>query len=170
MIFFFSLMDIILKNKFIYYKDYKAKCAIGKRGITNRKKEGDKCTPKGRFKLKYIFFRKDRIKKIRTKLKSFELKKDYGWCDDPQSKFYNKFIRLPFKYSFEKLYLNENIYDIIVVIDYNIKPIKRNKGSAIFLHIAKKSYSPTLGCIALSKNNLKRLLSKIKKNTYIKIT
>ena len=61
-------MDIILKNKFIYYKDYKAKCAIGKRGITSKKVEGDKCTPKGRFKLKYIFYRKDRVKNIKDNL------------------------------------------------------------------------------------------------------
>lgn len=170
MIFFFSFMDIILKNKFVYYKDYKAKCAIGKRGITSQKKEGDKCTPKGRFKLKYVFFRKDRIKRFKTKIKLLPIKKNYGWCDDPGAQFYNKFVKLPFSYSAEKLYISKNIYDIIVVIDYNLRPVKKNKGSAIFLHIAKKNYKPTLGCIALSKNDLKSLLSKINKNTFIKIS
>ena len=82
MIFFLSTMDIILKKKFIYFKDYKAKCAIGKRGITSKKVEGDKCTPRGRFKLKYIFYRKERIKKIHSKLKTIPIKKNYGWCDD----------------------------------------------------------------------------------------
>ena len=169
MIFFLSIMDIILKKKFIYFKDYKAKCAIGKRGITSKKFEGDKCTPRGRFKIKYIFFRKERIKKIHTNFKLIPLKKNFGWCDDIRSKSYNKFIKFPFKYSAEKLYLKNNTYDIIVVIDYNLKPIKKNKGSAIFLHIAKKNYSPTLGCVAISKNNLLKLLSIISKNTFLKI-
>ena len=75
MIFFISAMDIILKKKIIYFKDYKAKCAIGKRGITSNKFEGDKCTPRGRFKLKYVFYRKERNKNIRSKLKIIPIKK-----------------------------------------------------------------------------------------------
>ena len=169
MIFFLSIMDIILKNKFVYYKDYKAKCSIGKRGFTSNKKEGDKRTPKGRFKIKYILYRKDRIHNIDTKLKLVPIRKDYGWCDDPNSNYYNKLVKLPFKFSTEKLYLSNSTYDIIVVIDYNLNPVKKNKGSAIFLHVAKKNYSPTLGCVALSKKDLKYLLSIIKKNTFIKI-
>ncbi len=162
-------MDIILKNKFIYFKDYKAKCAIGKRGITSKKIEGDKCTPRGRFRLKYVFFRKDRIKKIRSRLKIIPLKKNFGWCDDVNSKLYNKFVKLPYKYKAEKLYLKEKIYDIIVIIDYNLKQIKKKRGSAIFLHVAKKNYSPTLGCVSVSKNDLIYLLSVINKNTFLKI-
>ena len=169
MIFFLSTMDIILKKKFIYFKDYKAKCAIGKRGITSKKIEGDKCTPRGRFKLKYIFYRKERVKNISSKLKIIPLKKNFGWCDDIKSKFYNKFIKFPFNHKAERLYINENIYDIIVVIDYNSKPIKKNKGSAIFLHVAKKKLTPTLGCVALSKNNLRYLISLINKKTHLKI-
>ena len=169
MIFFLSVMDIILKKKFIYFKDYKAKCAIGKRGITSRKVEGDKCTPKGRFKLKYIFYRKERVKNIRSNLKAIPLKKSFGWCDDVKSKFYNKLIKFPFKYSAEKLYLKNNIYDIIVIIDYNLKPIRKKKGSAIFIHVAKNNYSPTLGCIALSKKDLRYLISIVNKNSYLKI-
>jgi len=169
MIFFLSIMDIILKNKFIYFKDYKAKCAIGKRGITSKKIEGDKCTPRGRFRLKYVFFRKDRIKKIRSRLKIIPLKKNFGWCDDVNSKLYNKFVKLPYKYKAEKLYLKEKIYDIIVIIDYNLKQIKKKRGSAIFLNVAKKNYSPTLGCVSVSKNDLIYLLSVINKNTFLKI-
>ncbi len=131
--------------------------------------EGDKRTPKGRFKIKYIFYRKERIKRIVSKIKLIPIKKNFGWCDDIKSKSYNKFIKFPFKYKAEKLHLKENIYDIVVVIDYNQNPIRKKKGSAIFLHVAKKDYSPTLGCIALSKNDLKYLISIIKKNTYIRI-
>ena len=169
MIFFLSIMDIILKKKILYFKDYKVKCAIGKRGITENKLEGDKCTPRGRFKFKYILYRKERVKNIHSKLRLIPIKKNFGWCDDIRSKFYNKFIKFPFKFRAEKLYLKENIYDIIVVIDYNLKPIKKKKGSAIFLHVAKKNYSPTLGCVAIAKNDLKKLISVIDKKSFINI-
>ena len=71
-----------------------------------------------------------------------------GWCDDPKSKKYNKLIKLPFHISYEKLYKKENIYDIILVLNYNMNPIIKNKGSAIFIHVAKKNYKKTEGCIA----------------------
>jgi len=88
-----------------------------------------------------------------------------GWCDDPKSKNYNKLINLPFNYSYEKLFKKENTYDIILVLNYNMRPIKKNKGSAIFIHIAKKNYKKTLGCIAINKTDLLKLLKKIKINT-----
>ena len=160
---------MILKNKFIFFKDYKAKCAIGKRGITSNKTEGDKRTPRGRFRLEYIFYRKDRMKNIHSNLKTIPIKKDFGWCDDVKSRFYNKFIKFPFKHKAERLFLKGSMYDIIVVIGYNFKPIKKNKGSAIFLHVAKKGYSPTLGCIAIAKKDLKYLIKIINKKTFIKI-
>ena len=169
MVLFFSVMNLLLKNKYIYFKDYKLKCAIGKRGITDNKIEGDKSTPKGRFKLKYVFYRKDRLKKVTSKLRFFPIKKNYGWCDDTYSKYYNKFVKLPFKFKAEKLYLKDNKYDLIIVLDYNLKPVRKNKGSAIFLHIAKKKYSPTLGCVAVSKKNLKLILKNVSKNTFLKV-
>jgi len=162
-------MNLLLKKKFIYFRHYKIKCAIGKRGITSKKVEGDKCTPRGRFKLKYILFRKKRISKIQSKLKLIPIKKNFGWCDDVRSKSYNKLIKFPFKYQAEKLYLKTNIYDIIVVLDFNLKPIKKGKGSAIFLHISTKNYSPTLGCVAVSKSDLKKLISNIDRNSFLKI-
>jgi len=93
-----------------------------------------------------------------------------GWCDDPKSKMYNKLIKLPFNYSHEKLYKKENIYDIILVIDYNMNPVKKNKGSAIFIHIAKKNYKKTEGCIAIKKKEFLKILKVIKPNTKIKIS
>ncbi len=169
MIFFLLTMDVILKKKFIYFRDYKAKCAVGKRGITDNKIEGDKCTPRGRFRFMYIFYRKERVKNINSKLKLIPIKKNFGWCDDSKSKNYNKFVKLPFKYSAEKLYLKNNTYDIVVVINYNLKPVRKNKGSAIFLHLSSKKYSPTLGCVALLKKDLKKLIARVDKNTYLKI-
>ena len=90
-----------------------------------------------------------------------------GWCDDPNSRYYNKLIRFPFKYRAEKLYKKENIYDAILVINYNTKPVIKGKGSAIFLHIAKKNYKPTEGCIAVSKKDIKFFISYINKKTKI---
>ena len=63
-----------------------------------------------------------------------------GWCDDPNSKDYNKLIELPFSYSCEKLYKSNNTYDLILVLNYNMNPVIKRKGSAIFIHVAKKNF------------------------------
>ena len=149
--------------------DYKAKCALGKRGIGYKRKEGDLITPKGRYKIKYILYRKDRLKKFQTKIKKIVIKKNMGWCDDPNSRNYNKLISLPSSYTYEKLYKKENIYDIILVLNYNMNPVIKNKGSAIFIHVAKKNYKKTEGCIALKKVQLLKIIKKLNKNTYVKI-
>ena len=94
-------MHILLKNKYLYFDNYKVKCAVGKRGIGVKKREGDQITPKGKFKIKCILYRKDRVPNLKTKLRKIIISKDMGWCDDPKSKLYNKLIKLPFKYSFE---------------------------------------------------------------------
>ena len=154
-------MNIILKNRFLYFLNYKLKCSVGKSGITNKKKEGDNKTPRGKFRFKYILYRKDRIINLITKLKTVKIKKNMGWCDDVESKYYNQLIKIPFKHSYEKLWLRENIYDIILVLNYNMDPVIKNKGSAIFLHIAKNKYQPTKGCISISKSNIKLLVNKL---------
>ena len=92
-----------------------------------------------------------------------------GWCDDPKSKKYNQLIKLPNKYSHEKLYKKNNTYDLLLVLDYNMKPIIKNKGSAIFIHVAKRNYKPTAGCIALKKKDLLKLTKIIKLSTKILI-
>ncbi len=92
-----------------------------------------------------------------------------GWCDDTNSKHYNKLIKFPFRYSAEKLYRSDYIYDIILIMDYNQNPVIKGKGSAIFLHISKKNYSPTLGCIAIKKKHMRLLLRMIHKNSKITI-
>ena len=143
-------MHIQINKKFLTYNKYKVKCALGKRGIGTKKKEGDKITPKGRYNIKFLLYRKDRIKKIKTKLKKIIIKKNLGWCDDPSSKNYNKLIYLPAENSHEKLYKSDNSYDIVLVLNYNMSPVKNGKGSAIFIHVAKRNYKKTLGCIAIS--------------------
>ena len=126
-------------------------------------------TPKGKYKIKYILYRKDRIKKINSKIKKIAIKKNMGWCNDSKSKNYNRLIKLPSVYNFEKLFKNNNTYDILIVLDYNMNPTIKNKGSAIFIHVAKKNYKKTEGCIALKKNDLLKIIKKLKKNTVVKI-
>tara|TARA_B100000401_G_C52646009_1_gene643093 strand:+ start:292 stop:783 length:492 start_codon:yes stop_codon:yes gene_type:complete len=162
-------VHIYINNKFISYNNYKAKCAVGKRGISIKKKEGDFITPKGTFKIREIFYRKDRVQNLITRIKKTVIRKNMGWCDDPKSKKYNKLIYFPFKHSAEKLYRRENIYDIILVLNFNMNPVKKNKGSAIFIHVAKKNFQPTQGCIALDKSELIKMVKSIKINTIVKI-
>ena len=142
---------------------------IGKKGINYKKKEGDLVTPIGQFKIKYILYRKDKVK-ISTKLKKKVIEKNMGWCDDPKSIHYNKLIKLPFIYRHEKLYRKENIYDIILVLNYNMNPVKKNKGSAIFIHVAKNNFKKTEGCVAIKKQSLIKLIKKINPSTKVKIS
>lgn len=160
-------MHIFIKNKNLVINNYNVKCAIGKRGIQVKKKEGDNITPKGKFKIKYLFYRKDRISKIKTGITKLPIQKNMGWCDDPCSSMYNKLIKLPYKYSAEKLYRIDNTYDIILVLNYNLNPTIKSKGSAIFIHVAKKNYKNTAGCVAINKKDFKKVLENINKKTWV---
>ncbi len=163
-------MHIYVKKNYLFFNDYKVKCAVGKRGIGTKKTEGDLITPKGEYKIKSILYRKDREKKLNSKIKKNVILKNMGWCDDPKSTKYNQLINFPFKYSAEKLYRKDNIYDIIVVIEYNMKPIKKNKGSAIFLHITKQNFKRTEGCVAIKKRDLKKIILKLNKKSKLIIS
>ena len=163
-------MNIIIKKHFLIYKGYKLKCSIGKSGIKYSKKEGDLATPKGIFKLGLLYYRKNRNKSLKSKLKKRVIKKNMGWCDDIRSKKYNQEINFPFKFGAEKLYRKDRIYDLLIIIEYNFYPIVKKKGSAIFLHIADDKYKPTKGCVAISKKNFLKILPLINKRTKISIS
>ena len=162
-------MHILIKNKYLTYRNYRVKCAVGKRGIKRKKKEGDLSTPKGTFQVKKVYYRHDKVKNLKTIFKKIVIRKNMGWCDDPRSNRYNKLIKYPFKYKSEKLFRADNTYDIILVLNFNMNPIKKDKGSAIFIHVAKKKFNPTKGCVALEKKELRKLLKTLKKNSKIKI-
>ena len=163
-------MQIIIKNKnTLLYDEFKFKCCVGKNGITYNKKEGDKKTPKGTYHLGPVYYRKDRLPIIKTKLPKIKINKNMGWCNDIKSKFYNKPIKINKKIRHEKLYRKSIIYDILIPIKYNTLNPKKNKGSAIFLHITK-NYKKTLGCIALKKKDILILLKLISKKTKINIS
>ena len=162
-------MIISLKNKHTLQLDeFKFKCCIGKNGLTRFKKEGDYKTPKGTFKLENLYYRKDRIDKPKTKLKCVVIKKNFAWCDDKNSKNYNKLINVKKNFSHEKLFRKDSKYDLIIPIKYNFNKIIRGKGSCIFLHLTQ-NYKPTAGCIALKKKDFLIILKLINKNSKIKI-
>ena len=162
-------MHIYIKNNKLSIYDYKVKCVVGKRGIKIKKKEGDLITPKGTFRIKNVFYRKDRVFNFKSKIKKISIEKNMGWCDDPKSKKYNMLVKLPFNYRAEKLYKSNNTYDIVLVLNYNMNPIRKNKGSAIFIHIAKRNYKATAGCIAIQKKDMKKVIKKINKKTLVQI-
>ena len=132
-------MHIIIQNRTLTFNDYKVKCAVGKRGI-GIKKRGRFNYPKGKYKISCIFYRNDRVKELKSRLKKINIRKNMGWCDDPKAKKYNKLVKLPYKFKTERLFKNNNTYDIILVLNYNSNPVRKNKGSAIFIHVAKKNF------------------------------
>ena len=162
-------MNIIIKKKLLLYRGYKLKCSIGKSGIIRFKKEGDLATPKGTFQLGSLYYRKDRNKSLKCKIRKIYLKKNMGWCNDIRSKKYNQEIGFPFKYRAEKLYRKDKIYDLFINIKYNSSPVIKKKGSAIFLQTTNIKYKPTTGCIAILKNDFLKILPLINNNTKISI-
>ena len=163
-------MTIILKNKYtLQIDDFFFKCSTGKNGITKKKIEGDKKTPKGIFGLEHLYYRKDRLNKPQTSLKCKEISRNMGWCDDVKyPKKYNRLIDIRDKLRCEKLKRHDHKYDMFIPIKYNfINPIV-GLGSAVFIHITK-DYKPTAGCVALNQKDFLIMLKIIKKDTKIKI-
>jgi len=115
-----------------------------------------------------LYWREDRVSLPETKLSNKKIKKNMGWCNDPNSKFYNKEINTSKKVKYEKLYRKDHKYDYFILIKYNFNKTIKNKGSAIFLHLTK-NYKPTAGCIAISKKDFFILLKLINQNSKILI-
>ena len=162
-------MKLVVKNGFLINQNQKFRCSIGYNGLSKNKSEGDGCTPIGIFKIIKILYRPDKIGNFKFKLKSEAIKENDGWCDDINSELYNQKISFPFLQSAEHLYRDDDLYDLICIIDYNLYPIIKGKGSAIFLHVAKKDYSPTHGCIAIKKEELLKICHKLQTNSIIMI-
>ena len=162
-------MSIFVKNKeTLIFDDFIFRCSVGKKGISEKKTEGDLKTPRGNFEIGNLFFRKDRCKKPLTKLKCIPIEKKMGWCDDPSNKNYNKLITIKKKINCENLYRKDHKYERIIPIHFNTKKIIPGKGSAIFIHLTN-NYKGTAGCIALKKKDFLILLKLINRKTKIKI-
>lgn len=134
-------------------------CALGRGGFSDKKIEGDGATPLGRFALRRVLYRADRIAIPRTSLPIVALKDTDGWCDDPDDALYNHPVTHPYSSSAERLWREDNRYDVIVVLGHNDNPVIVGAGSAIFLHVAAEDFRPTEGCVAMQHNDLINVLS-----------
>ena len=161
-------MTIFVKNKHTLQIDvFKFRCCIGKKGSTRNKREGDKKTPKGSFKIENLYYRRDRMSKPETSLKCVEIKNNMGWCDDVRfPKKYNKLIKVKKNIRHEKLKRKDRKYDLLIPIEYNFKKPKIGIGSCIFIHLTN-NYKPTAGCIAVKKKDFLIMLKLIRKNSKI---
>lgn len=141
-------------------------CALGRSGVAAGKREGDGATPRGVHRLLAGFYRPDRVKvRPRSPLPLAPLRRDLGWCDDPRHPAYNRPVRLPFRASHEAMWRDDGLYDLVLVVDWNLSPRARGRGSAIFVHVARPGLAPTEGCVALAPADLGRLLPRLAKRT-----
>ena len=152
-------MKIFIKKTGVRkFAKYRFKCFLGKNGVTYNKKEGDFKTPEGFFSLRYVMYRSDKIKKPKTRLPIYIIKKNHVCCNDPKNHNYNKIFETKNLDLGERLWRKDILYNILIVIGYNDNPIIKDKGSAIFLHLSKKNITSTKGGIALEKKNMINLL------------
>lgn len=136
----------------------RVRCALGPAGIRADKREGDGATPAGRFPLRRVLWRADRLAPPETGLPLQPLGPRDGWCDDPADPRYNRPVGLPYPASAERLWRADAVYDVIVVLGHNDDPPRPGCGSAIFLHVARPDFAPTQGCVALALDDLLALL------------
>ena len=143
------------------------RCALGRAGVTPWKREGDGATPAGSFHPVALLYRPDRVARPRTGLPVTAIDPDAGWCDDPADRAYNRPVRLPYAGSHERLWRSDRLYDLVIVLDYNLAPAIAGKGSAIFLHLARDDFAPTAGCVAVSPAAMARLVPRLAPSTAI---
>ncbi|MGA8755043.1 MAG: L,D-transpeptidase family protein [Stellaceae bacterium] len=146
------------RDGWLVWGEGRARAAVGRAGVTTHKTEGDGATPTGMFPLISAFYRADRIMPPRTRLPFRALQPSDAWVDDPADGNYNRLVELPYPAHTEPMWLDDPVYDLLVVIGYNMAPVVRGAGSAIFLHVARPDFSPTAGCIAIEKSALVSLL------------
>ena len=139
----------------------KVDCALGRHGTIAAldKREGDLKSPIGIWPIRYAYYRPDRLPRPETGLKLMALTPEDGWCDDPQHALYNQAVRLPFEASHEKLWRDDHVYDLIIVLGHNDNPIVPGLGSAIFAHVAREDFRGTEGCVALRREHVLELLA-----------
>ena len=162
-------MIITLKNKdTLIIDEFRLKCCIGRGNLKKNKVEGDGSTPIGKFEIGTLYWRPDRVQKPNTKLFCKPINKKMGWCNDSKNKFYNQEIKVNKNIKHEKLFRKDYKYNYLLVIEYNTKKIKPNKGSAIFIHLTK-NFKATAGCIALLQKDFLIMTKLINKKSTIKI-
>jgi L,D-peptidoglycan transpeptidase YkuD (ErfK/YbiS/YcfS/YnhG family) len=144
-------------------------CSIGPAGIRKMKREGDGTTPAGIWPARYVLYRSDRVRRPETGLPVQIISANDGWCDDPASGSYNRPVSLPSSYSHERLWREDHVYDVVLVIGHNDDPPVRGRGSAVFVHVRRPDCGPTHGCVAFEMNDLLYLLSLMDRSTRVVI-
>jgi L,D-peptidoglycan transpeptidase YkuD (ErfK/YbiS/YcfS/YnhG family) len=144
-------------------------CALGRSGILDPKREGDGGTPAGRFTVRRLLYRADRVAHIETRLPARHIEPNDGWCDDPADAAYNQPVTLPYPARHERMWLESHLYDLVVVIGHNDSPVVRRAGSAVFLHLAREDWGPTEGCIAFRREDLTAILGQVTANDWIEV-
>jgi L,D-peptidoglycan transpeptidase YkuD (ErfK/YbiS/YcfS/YnhG family) len=142
-------------------------CALGKNGIGILKREGDGKTPLATMEVLFGFYRPGRWPMMSRQPWLFPVGQNQGWCDAPYDRNYNRAVPRPYPASHEKLARDDSLYDCVIVLNWNMNARAQNRGSAIFVHVAKQGYQPTEGCIALSRHDMIQLVSRIKPGTKI---
>lgn len=143
--------------------------ALGRSGIRADKREGDGATPRGFWHPREVRYRADHGMRPVTRLPVRRTRTEDGWCDDPRDGRYNRPVRLPFAASHEEMWRGDGLYDLVVVLDHNSRPRRAQRGSAVFLHLARGAFEPTAGCIAFRRADLRRLLARMDANTVIEV-
>ncbi len=144
-------------------------CALGRSGISAFKREGDGATPRAAMRLIGGYFRPDKGMPRRCALPLAPIDRSDGWCDAPGDANYNRPVRLPFRPGHERMWRADRLYDAVIVLDWNFRRRARNRGSAIFLHVARPGFAPTEGCVAISPAAMRWLLPRLSPRTVLKV-
>ena len=145
-------------------------CALGSAGISAIKREGDGATPLAAMRILSGYFRHGRFAGVRrTRLAMAPIGADLGWCDIPGDRNYNRPVRMPYRAGHERMKRDDRLYDACLVLDWNIVPRRRGRGSAIFFHLARPDFAPTQGCVAISPRAMARLLPHLSRETILKV-
>ena len=151
------------------YGDKTWRTAVGKSGIRRDKVEGDGASPAGRWPIRRVLYRADKLgAPPRSAFETATIAPDDGWCDAPEHPDYNRPVRLPFAASHEDMWRKDEPYDIVVILGHNDDPVVPGAGSAIFLHIASAGYGPTAGCAAMTRADLLEFLSLATPGTHLR--
>jgi L,D-peptidoglycan transpeptidase YkuD (ErfK/YbiS/YcfS/YnhG family) len=142
---------------------------LGRTGIRANKREGDGATPRGRFRLRRLWWRADRSPRPPTLLPTVRIDHRVAWCEDPGDRRYNRPFRRSANEPGDRLWRDDQLYDVIIEIDHNTRPRVARRGSAVFLHLARPDHSPTAGCVAFAAPDLRRLLARLGPKTRILI-
>lgn len=144
-------------------------CALGRGGMSSNKREGDGATPIGGMRLLSGYFRADSVQRGRTRLPLSPIAPTLGWCEVPDDRNYNRPVRIPYGASHETMRRADDLYDVCIVLDWNVEPRRRGRGSAIFFHLARPGFTPTQGCVAVTRSVMMRLLPHLSSRTILEV-